>query len=245
MAKQGIYVSGLHLQPSLEGADYFSTIDSLRNLKEIQFEQPVTFFVGENGSGKSTLLEAIAIHYGMNAEGGSRNYHFSTAESYSNLSDYLVLHKTGNLPTDTFFLRAESFYNVATYIDQTMADFSEYGDVSLHAQSHGESFLNLIKYRFRGNGFYLLDEPEAALSPQRQLSLLVLLDELRKKNSQLIIATHSPILLSLPNAVILSFDGRSLQEINYEDTSAYQTTKMVIDHRERLFKNLFDSDDIY
>lgn len=240
MIQDGIYIKGLHLKSSLAGGDYFRQIAPIRNLTKLNFDRNITFLIGENGSGKSTLLEAIAINFGINPEGGSKNYNFSTAENYSNLADYLVLHKSGLPARDTFLLRAESFFNVATYVEETFDDYSEFGETSLHTQSHGESFLNLIKYRFRGNGLYLLDEPEAALSPQRQLALLALLGELSQNNSQLIIATHSPILLAMPNATIYSFDAEEIEIIDYEDTPPYQTTKMILENREQFFHNLFN-----
>lgn len=171
-------------------------------------DTPVTFLVGENGSGKSTLLEAIAVSCGFNAEGGTRNFTFSTRATHSELGEYITVAKR-RYPRDGFFLRAESFYNVATNIDEMDEEPSfsprlidSYGGVSLHSQSHGESFLALVQNRFGGEGLYLLDEPEAALSPTRQLTLLGEMHQLVERNSQFIIATHSPILMAYPGARI-------------------------------------------
>lgn len=224
-------------------ASYLWKIPAIREFKKLELTQPITFFVGENGTGKSTLLEAIALQAGINPEGGSRNFMFSTRETHSPLGDHLILGKTGNKIRDTFFLRAESFYNMASYVDDIMeGNHSEYGGRSLHEQSHGESFLSLVINRFRGEGLYLLDEPEAALSPQRILSLMVALHDLVKHGSQLIIATHSPILLALPQSQIFSFGDGSIQEVGYEDTESYQLTKMFINHREQLLHRLFDEE---
>ena len=168
---------------------YIDSIPALRSLDRLRFSQPVTFFVGENGSGKSTLLEAIAANYGLNPEGGSANFHFSTQSTHSALYRAIRLGKSPSRPQDAFFLRAESFYNVASEVDRLEAEqpgmLDSYGGISLHGQSHGESFLSLVLHRFRGRGLYLLDEPEAALSPLRQLSLLRAMRDLvaRTRNS--------------------------------------------------------------
>jgi predicted ATPase len=174
--------------PSWE--EYPFSLPVMRTLETLSFHPDVTFLIGENGMGKSTLLEAIAQLARFNPEGGSKNTLFSTRETHSNLADYLKSGKSFKSPKDGFFLRAESFYNVASYIDDL--DYAEaYGGKSLHEQSHGESFLSLLNFRFHGNGLYLLDEPEAALSPSRQLAVLSLIHRLVKANSQFIIATHS------------------------------------------------------
>lgn len=224
-----------------EDASYFWHIPAVRYFQPLTLKQPITFFIGENGTGKSTLMEAIACQAGINPEGGSRNFLFSTKDSHSSLGDYMVLGKTGNKIRDTFFLRAESFYNVASYIEETMdGNYSEYGNRSLHEQSHGESFLSLVSNRFRGHGLYLLDEPEAALSPQRMLSLMVLLHDLVENGSQFIITTHSPILLAMPQAQIFSFQENGIQEVAYEDTEVFQLTKMFINHKDQVLHHLFD-----
>lgn len=198
------YVKGFRLNIPSDANSYPFNIPAIRYLARaggLAFEKPVTFFVGENGTGKSTLIEAIAVAMGFNAEGGSRDFTFTTQRTHSELCDFLTIIKTV-VPKDGFFLRAESFYNTASYLDQN-STLQRYGGVSLHEQSHGESFLSLVTNRFAGHGLYILDEPESALSPQRLMSLLVSIDELVRDNSQFIIATHSPILMAYPEAEIL------------------------------------------
>lgn len=202
----------------------------------LNLEKPVTFFVGENGTGKSTLIEAIAVAMGFNGEGGSRDFFFSTQDTHSELCDYLTISKSV-WPKDGFFLRAESFYNTASYLEQN-STLARYGGVSFHEQSHGESFLALAMNRFEGNGLYILDEPESALSPQRLMSLLVVIDELVKNNSQFIIATHSPILMAYPDADILEFSEQGIHKVGYRETEHYKITKQFIDMPERMVKYL-------
>lgn len=225
---------------------YPYNLPAFRGLSELSTERSVTFFVGENGSGKSTLLEAIAKNAGFNPEGGGRSNVFSTAETESSLDNHLRLSWLPKV-TQGFFLRAESFYNFASYIDELEREFptgyTAYGGKSLHQQSHGESFLSLFTHRFNGRGkaLYLLDEPEAALSPARQLALLRIIWELEQsKQAQLIIATHSPILLGYPNAEILNFDTSPISTIRYEDTEHYAITRQFLLNRERMLKELFD-----
>lgn len=208
-------------------------IKSLNNNEWFDFKKPVTFFVGENGSGKSTLLESLAILVGLNAEGGSRNFNFSTKHTESNLHKYIHIARTG-YEKDSFFLRAESLYNVATNIEDLNLNLEFYGGRSLHEQSHGESFMSLIENRFKGEGLYILDEPEAALSPIRQMSLLVSINELVEKNSQFIIATHSPIILAYPNAEIYEITEENIKLTNYKDTAIYRTVKQFIDSPEHM-----------
>jgi predicted ATPase len=218
---------------------YPFSLTAVRNLTALPLHPEVTFLVGENGSGKSTLLEAIAVAWGFNAEGGSRNFAFSTRSSHSELHQYLELQRGLRRPRDGYFLRAESYFNVATeieHLDETKAPapplIDSYGGRSLHEQSHGESFLTLVTNRFFGNGFYLLDEPEAALSPTRQLALLTRLHDLAKASSQFVIATHSPLLLAYPNATIYSLETDGIRETKYEDTEHYQITRRFLaDHR--------------
>lgn len=222
----------------------------LREIPALQFEDPlvfeknVTFFVGENGTGKSTLLEGLAVAYGFNPEGGSRNYNFSTYDSHSELHRAVRLVKGFRRPRGSYFLRAESFYNVASqaeaYRDMTPESvyYARYGGKSLHQQSHGESFLALIQGTFVPGGLYILDEPEAALSPQRQLTLLLHIDGLVKQGAQFIIASHSPILLGLPEAQILSFDEGYIHNCEYTETESYQVTEMFINNREYFLKRL-------
>ena len=197
----------------------------LAEVKEMTFSKPVTFFVGENGTGKSTLLEAIAVALGFNLEGGSRDFCFSTRDTHSELSNHIRMIRR-SIPKDGFFLRAESFYNAASYLDDN-SNLRRYGGVSFHEQSHGESFLALVENRFEGNGIYLLDEPEAALSPQRLMSLLILIDKLVKKNSQFIIATHSPIVMAYPNSEILQFSDDGIKTVAYTETEHYLNYKAV------------------
>lgn len=234
------YIKGMRLSGVPHG-DYPFNIPAVRYLQRaggISFEKPVTFLVGENGTGKSTLIEAIAVAMGFNAEGGSRDFYFDTRNTHSDLYEYLQLIKSVR-PTDGFFLRAESFYNTASYLEDN-STLIRYGGVSFHEQSHGESFLALVINRFEGNGLYILDEPEAALSPQRLMSLLVAIDELVKANSQFIIATHSPILMAYPNAEILQFTENGIDKVSYRETEHYKITKQFIDTPERMIKYLLN-----
>ena len=203
---------------------YPFSIPAIRKLKSLTFHRDVTFFVGENGSGKSTLIEAIALAMGFGPEGGTRNVRFQTAETVSLLHRYLKVAKSFRSPKDHYFLRAESFYNVATFMDET-GYLEGYGGRSLHERSHGEAFLTLLTTKFRGQGLYLLDEPEAALSPSRQLAALAAIHQLAQRDSQFIIATHSPILLAYPGAKIVLFDDTGLSEIDYEHTEHFAITR--------------------
>lgn len=227
---------------------YLRDIPALQFGEPIVFEKPVTFFVGENGSGKSTLLEGIAVAYGFNPEGGTKNYSFSTYDSHSELHESIRLTRGPRKPAGSYFLRAESFYNVASkaedYRDNEPMEvyYARYGGKSLHERSHGESFLALIQGGFVANGLYILDEPEAALSPQRQLTLLLEIDRLAKAGAQFIIASHSPILLGLPEAQILSFDEGEICPCSYTETSSYQVTEMFINNREYFLKRLLSEE---
>lgn len=217
---------------------YLRKIDALKGLDYIEFRKPVTFFVGENGSGKSTLLEAIAVSWGFNPEGGTKNYRFSTYDSHSELCDAIRLSRSPRKAGWGYFLRAESFYNVATQEEEySKGPFGAPSD-ELHKRSHGESFLLIAQEQFKPNGLYILDEPEAALSPQRQLTLLLEIANCAKEDSQFIIATHSPILLGIPDAEILSFDDGQIHPCSYENTDSYQVTEMFINNREQLLRRL-------
>lgn len=223
----------------IEQGSYLRGIEAIRGLEEIPLTNPVTYFVGENGSGKSTLLEAVAAAYGFNPEGGTTNYHFSTYDSHSNLCDAVRLTRGVRRAGWGYFLRAESFYNVATKEEEYSRGPGGIPQ-HFHEKSHGESFLQLVQNNFRPGGFYLLDEPEAALSPQRQLTLLMEIDRCARGGAQFIIATHSPILLGLPGAEILSFDDGSIHPCEYEDTDSYQVMSAFINHREQLLHRLLD-----
>ncbi|OCA86630.1 AAA family ATPase [Pradoshia sp. D12] len=219
--------------------EYPFSIPSIKNLHQLNLKINVTFFVGENGSGKSTLLEAIADKCQFNTAGGGRNNTYNVHASESALGEYIRLSWLPKV-TDGFFLRAESFYNFASHIDEVKA-YNAYGGRSLHQQSHGESFLSLFLNRFKGRAIYLLDEPEAALSPQRQLSFLKILHDLvTAGDSQFIIATHSPILLGYPNATILSFDNDTIKEIDYEMTDHYQITNYFLQNRHKFLREILE-----
>lgn len=217
-------------------SDYPFNLPVLRSFERLEFHPAVTFLIGENGSGKSTLLEAIALAWGFNAEGGSKNFGFATRSSHSDLYRTLRLARGIRKATDGFFLRAESFYNVATYVEDL--DVSGYGDKSLHEQSHGESFWSLFMNRFRGNGLYILDEPEAALSPARQLAMLVRMHDLIGQQSQFIIATHSPIILAFPNATIYELSEGGLVPAAYEETEHFLLTKRFLNDPKRFIREL-------
>ena len=224
--------------------EYPFTIPSLRDLRELAFPTNVTFFVGENGSGKSTLLEAIADRCDFNTAGGGRQNLYEVHKAESAFGEYIRLSWLPKVSTG-FFLRAETFYQFASHIDE-MANwekikYASYGGKSLHHQSHGESFLSLFMNRFSEQAIYLLDEPEAALSPTRQLSLLKIIKDLEHE-AQFIIATHSPILLGYPNATIYSFDEGTIKPIRYEDTIHYIVTKRFLNAPESIFKELFDEE---
>ena len=224
----------------VDPGSYVTGIPSIGLLERLQFRKPVTFFVGENGSGKSTLLEAIAIAYGFNPEGGSLNYNFSTFDAHSPLYQAITVGKGRAGERHGFFLRAESFYNVST---QTVEYEKEYGpmfgDRTLHEQSHGESFLNFIT-SFK-QGLFLMDEPEAALSPNRQLALFSRIAEMARAGSQYIIVTHSPILLAFPGADILQFDAQGLHYVDYEQTESYRITEMFVNHRDTMVNALLST----
>lgn len=231
------YIKDIFIDWSKVNNDSFlNDIEVLRNIDRLFFDKKITFFVGENGSGKSTLLEAIAVAYGFNAEGGTLNYNFSTYHDVSELCGAIKISKGYKRPKGSFFFRAETFFNVASkledYRDITPKDifYERYGGKSLHEQSHGESFLSFFQNNMR-EGIYIMDEPEAALSPQRQLTLLFQIANMRESGSQFIIATHSPILLGIPGATIYSFDSGKICECEYEDTECYLITKSFLNDR--------------
>lgn len=243
------YISEISFDNKLDKSSYLNVLPVIKYLtkeKVLKFNSSVTFFVGENGTGKSTLLEAIAVAYGFNAEGGSKNFTFSTNETHSELYKHIEIAKRG-FSKDGFFLRAESLYNVATNIDDMDKEPSfdpkiigSYGGISLHKQSHGESFLSIVQNRFFGKGIYILDEPEAALSPMKLLTLLSEIDTLVKKDSQFIIATHSPILMAFPNAEILEFSANGINSVEYKDTEHYKITKQFLENPEKMLHYLLN-----
>ena len=241
------YIFEVRIDADIPGESYLNGIAAIRALskKPLLFNKPVVFFVGENGSGKSTLLEAIAVKYGFNAEGGTRDYGFETASTHSDLYKYLVLAKHMR-PRDGFFLRAESFYNFASDIDKRRRSdqlaYKNYGGQSLHERSHGESFAEVIKHRFFGKGLYILDEPEAALSVSSQYMLLSVIHKLVNDESQFIIATHSPILTGYPGADIYEFSEYGIERTAYEQTDNYRLTREFVNNRERICKMLFEED---
>ena len=231
------YVLALKLKrdkvPSFDAFPY--SLPALRHLHSLELHPRATFVVGENGSGKSTLLEGIAIAAGFNAEGGTKNFRFHTRRSHSPLHECLTLVKSARRARDGFFLRAESFFSVATEIENLDAEpapappiINSYGYKSLHEQSHGESFFALMNNRFGGQGFYVLDEPEAALSPTRQLAMLVRLHELVRDKSQFVIATHSPILMAYPDAWIYQIGKNGLERVEYEQTEHYVVARRFL-----------------
>ena len=224
---------------------YPFSVPAVRGLSELPLHPNVTFLVGENGSGKSTLTEAIAVCCGFNPEGGSRNFNFETYHSHSELCDYLSLYRGVRHPRDGYFLRAESFYNVATNIEKMDEGGMgnpikvSYGG-SLHEKSHGESFFALLMNRLGGHGLYIFDEPEAALSPRRQLAMLCRIDELVKEESQLIVATHSPILTAYPDSVIYELSEDGIHQRAYEETDNVRVTKEFLNRYPRMLRELLD-----
>ncbi|MGI6005492.1 MAG: AAA family ATPase [Christensenellales bacterium] len=242
------YISSVRLSSPLDEGSYLHDLPVVRHLVQMEalpLSKAVTFLVGENGTGKSTLLEAIAVAYGFNAEGGTRNFSFSTSATHSDLHRHLTLSRSA-YPKDGFFLRAESFYNAASYIDDIYeAEFraqigTSYGARSLHAQSHGESFLALVENRFGGNGIYLLDEPESALSPSRLMTLLAHIHGLVQNNSQFIVATHSPVLMAYPGAEIYQLSEEGICSVNYRDTQHYQLTRRFLENPEKMLHYLLE-----
>jgi len=220
--------------------EYPFNLPAIEKLYSLSFHPHVTFLIGENGSGKSTILEAIAVAYGFNAEGGTKNFNFSSKATHSNLNNYIKVVKGTSKPRAGFFLRAESFYNLATNIDELDLEFSfgpplidSYGGRSLHEQSHGESFFAVFQNQFKGKGIYILDEPEAALSPSRQMSMLTRMHELVRDGSQFIIATHSPIIMAYPHACVYQIN-EGFEQVKYEDTEHYQVMRSFINNKEKI-----------
>jgi predicted ATPase len=225
--------------------NYPFSLPAARMLDHLEMHPKITYLVGDNGSGKSTLLEAIAVSFGFNAEGGSKNFNFGTNSTHSDLYRYLRIAKGFRKPRTGYFLRAESFYNVASEIDKLDAEpltapriIDGYGGVSLHHQSHGESFMTLMTQRFKGQGLYILDEPEAALSPQRQLAVLSRMHDLVQQGSQFIIATHSAILMAYPESSIYQFSQDGIAPVAYEDTEHFQVSRDFLASPQRMLRQL-------
>ena len=248
---ENLYLRAFSIGVDFEDA-YLADVSALKHLRQYTFHKPVTFFVGENVSGKSTLLEALAIRCGFNPEGGTKNFRFATRESHSGLYRSIEIARSIPFPSDGFFLRAESFYNVASEIDRLGGSGMEgmsgiqrfleknYGGKSLHEQSHGESFMSLALNRFRGNSIFFLDEPESALSPSRQMTLIARIHELVEDGSQFVIATHSPILMAYPHAeiVVLAEDGAKVTP--YRETEHYNLTRRFLEAPEKMLRYLLE-----
>jgi len=238
-------LASIHLPP-VASADYPFNVPALQSLTTLAFSPSrITFFTGENGSGKSTLLEAIALNYGLSLDGGNRNFNFDADLPKGDTYPLARALKLSFRPVRTgegFFFRAETLFNLATKMDSLGASP---GDRSLHARSHGEAFMTVLDYKFRRSGLFLLDEPEAALSPQRQLSFLILLHQTLRDypDAQFLISTHSPILLGLPGAQILSFDETGIHPIAYEDTPAFQITRRFLNAPESMLERLLSDSD--
>jgi len=243
-----LYLNKVSLTGTIPAGNYLNRLPVIRSLYEmdgIRFQKNVTFLVGENGVGKSTLIEGIAVAMGFNPEGGTVNFNFATRESHSDLHRYLTVSRGYKKQRDGFFLRAESFYNVASNIEELDAGapwlpsvIDSYGGVSLHKQSHGESFLALVENRFGGNGLYILDEPEAALSPMRLMRLMYRMKELVEQNSQFIVSTHSPILMTFPGAEILEITQEGIQSVDYSETEHFLITKRFMDAPQKMIREL-------
>jgi predicted ATPase len=227
--------------------EYPFSLPVVRHLETLELHPAVTFLVGENGSGKSTLMEALAVAWGFNPEGGTKNFRFGTRASHSVLNQYLRLVKSVQRPRDGFFLRAESLFNLATEIEHLDEDpmggppiINSYGHRSLHEQSHGESFFAVMMHRFGGHGFYILDEPEAALSPSRQLAMISRIHQLVRTRSQFVIATHSPILMAYPNSWIYQIGANGLERVSLQETEHYIVAKHFLNDPQKQLSRLLE-----
>lgn len=220
-------------------SEYPFCIPVIAGFTELEFTKSVTYIVGDNGSGKSTLLEAIAMLFGMNPEGGSKNFNFHTVETHSSLSDSLRAARASLNYNDTFFFRAESFYNVNSEIERLGRDsIACYGGKSLHQLSHGEGFMALIKHRLSGRGIYIFDEPEAALSFQNQLAFLCWIKQTVAQGAQIIISTHSPVVLSYPDASIFEIEDGRLVAKQYQECNVYRNLMAFMTNREGCLNEL-------
>lgn len=252
MENSPLYIKGIRLKGAIPDEDYvghLSVVENLAKMQELPFRKNVTFFVGENGIGKSTLIEAVAVAFGFNAEGGTRNFNFHTRSTHSDLWQYLTLVRGYLRPKDGFFLRAESFYNVSTNIDEMDEDpgggasvISGFGGTSLHSMSHGESFLATVENRFGGNGLYILDEPEAALSPNGIMRLIASMHRLVKSGSQFIVSTHSPMLIAFPDSEVYEITADGISSVPYDKTQHYTTTRRFLENPKKMLGYLLEGD---
>ena len=244
-----LFIRSVHIRGELPAGSYLCRLPVIGHLQReggLEFSKRVTFLVGENGIGKSTLIEAIAVSQGFNPEGGTVNFDFSTEDTHSELYRHLTVCRGIRYPKDGFFFRAESFYNFASTVDALdrvggpgRKVIESYGGVSLHRQSHGESFMSLVENRFGGNGLYILDEPEAALSPARLLELLCHIRRLEKQGSQFIISTHSPMLMAYPGAEVLQLTQEGIRSVSYRETEHFVLMSQFVNSPEHMFKYLF------
>ena len=237
----------IRIDNELPESEFYTNLPAVKQIIRehgIVLTRPVTFFVGENGIGKSTLIEAVAVAAGFNPEGGTRNYNFATSDSHSTLYRHIHLVRGAGRHTDGFFLRAESFYNAASYLDTMDSKvLLSYGGESLHRLSHGESFLALIENRFSPDGLFILDEPEAAVSPMRMLRMMADIHSLAEQGAQFIISTHSPILITLPDSDIIQFSEHGLERVDYRDTQHFQVTKDFLADPDRMLRILLEKDE--
>lgn len=237
-----MYISKARIRwDEIEEDSYLWDIPAIAQISEIEFHRPITLFAGENGTGKSTLLEALAVASGFNPEGGTRNYSFFTYDSHSELCECISLVRGARQPKWGYFLRAESFYNVASQ-EEGYSRGPGGRPEHLHEKSHGESFFRIAESQFRGNGLYFLDEPEAALSPQRQLALLRIICLSAQKGAQFFIVTHSPILLGMPYSEILGFSKNGIGTLSYEETESYQVTSLFLNQKDRILAQLLEDE---
>lgn len=250
MLTNGIYLRSVELlrEKILSDTEYPFCIPAIQKLELLHFHPKVTMIIGDNATGKSTLLEAIAVGMGFNPEGGSLNFNFASRSSHSDLYQYIRLVKGIKKPKNGFFFRAETFYNLATNIEELDKEegagpriIDSYGGRSLHEQSHGEAFFAAFTNRFSGQGLYILDEPEAALSPLRQMAMLSTIHDLVCKQSQFIITTHSPIIMAYPDAKILQLTDKGFEEVDYEQTEHYTVMREFMNNRKKMLKILLES----